>query len=136
MSDFREEFGHNILNEIDDKMINYYFANSHLFERDYEIQISHLNFVRLNPHLFPEAGIDKSLLNNKIDIEIESIHSEMYFEMGKLMNKKRSEIFWNTISEKNPVFTIYNPYFLSKALTINIEDTCFQSWLGTKIIIK
>ncbi len=136
MSDFREEIGNSILNEIDDKLINYYFANSHLFERDYEIKISHLNFVKLNPHLFPEVGTDKALVNKKIDFEIQSLQNEMYFEMGKNMTKKRSEIFWNTIPEKNPAFTIYNPYFLSSALRVNIEDTYFQSWLATNLYFK
>lgn len=136
MTDFRQEMGNNILNEIDDKLINYYFANSHLFERDYEIKISHLGFVKSNPHLFPEVGTDKALVNKKIDLEIQFLQNEMYFEMGKYMNKKRSEIFWNTVSEKNPVFTIYNPYFLGSALRINIEDTCFQSWLATNLYTK
>jgi hypothetical protein len=133
MNDFREEIAMNILNEIDDKMINYYFANSHIFENNFETKVSNLLFARNNPQFFQEGVLDKASFISKMDNNIQAIHDEMFFEISREMTKKRSEIFWDTLSQRNPIFTIQNPFFVCKALDTTEKDLTFHNWLGINL---
>ncbi len=127
MTDFRIEISNNILNEVDDKMINYYFANSHIFEKPYENVMKDLHIAKVNCQTFQGSSSEKKKRIEDIDKLIDNARYELFYEISKFMSVKRQTFFWETVIQKNPIFTIHNPFFIAKALENNFSDVMIQS---------
>jgi hypothetical protein len=130
--DFLEETASNISNEIDDLMINIYFSGNLEIEKLYNDKMASLEYIIDNPDIFGKNSKDQHRLISNMKESLESLEQEKYSKIVEYMNSLWRFSLIKVSSQKNPAFTIFNPFFANKILDTGNSNAELQYQLSSK----
>ena len=125
--DFLEETASKIVNEIDDLMVNLYFSGTLEVEKIYNEKMASLEYIIDNPDIFGKNSKDQKRLLSNMKESLEKLERERYSKITDHMNNLWKFSLLNITTQKNPAFTVFNPFFAKKIIDIgnsNMELQC------------
>jgi hypothetical protein len=124
--DFLEETASKTVNEIDDLMINLYFSGTTEVEKIYNEKMASLEYIIDNPDIFGKNSTDQKRLISNMRESLDNLERERYSKIADHMNNLWKFSLLNITTQKNPAFTVFNPFFVKKILDIGNSNAELQ----------